>query len=85
MARRINWSRIAQSQRISIFDYWNQKNKSKRYSRKLNHLINETLKILTKYPHLGKATDLNQIRIKFISHYALVYEFNSEEIRVLLL
>lgn len=39
MAREIIWTKRAQNDRYSIFNYWNKRNKSKSYSQKLNNLF----------------------------------------------
>ena len=83
MAQRITWSRRAQSDRYSIFDYWNSRKKSKSYSRKLNGLFVDAIEFVAKHPHTGKITDRANIRIKFISHFALIYRFEKEELYVL--
>ena len=40
MVRRLIWSVEARNSRKSIFEYWNNHNKSKVYSNKLNLLFN---------------------------------------------
>lgn len=39
----IFWTQTAKQQRDHIFDYWNNRNKSKSYSRKLNLAIIERI------------------------------------------
>lgn len=52
MARRLIWSVTAQNSRKNLFDYWNNRNKSKVYSNKLNSLFNENLKSVVQFPDL---------------------------------
>lgn len=54
MAARIIWSALAIQQKKEIFNYWNERNKSKVYSRKLNKLINEAAEIIQTHPKLEK-------------------------------
>jgi len=61
MAKRIIWSRRAQNDRISIFEYWNKRNKSKVYSKKLNRLFNEGVKLISEYPEIGKPTEIMKL------------------------
>ena len=70
MARRIEWSKRAQSDRYSIFNYWNKRNKSKVYSKKLNILFIDAIEFVALHPLTGKITDRPNIRIKFVSHFA---------------
>jgi len=46
MAIEINWSDKAQQDRKEIFKYWNNRNKSNEYSKKLNILINYSVNYL---------------------------------------
>ncbi len=54
MAKQIIWSRKAQNDRKEIFRYWNKRNKSKLYSKKLNKLFKEAVKLISEYPEIGK-------------------------------
>jgi toxin YoeB len=83
MAKRIVWTDKAQSDRFSIFEYWNNRNKSKQYSKKLNSLINETLTVVSKHPLVGKRTDIENVRAKLLRDYLIVYEETENVIVVL--
>lgn len=83
MAKRIVWTDKAQSDRFSIFEYWNNRNKSKLYSKKLNNLINESLILVSKHPLIGKRTDVENVRVKLLRDYLIVYEEAENEIVVL--
>ena len=37
-------------------DYWRQRNKSNAYSKKLNELFKESIKIILDFPQIGKGT-----------------------------
>lgn len=63
MAKRLIWTQTALAERKEIFTYWNNRNKSKRYSRKLNELFNEALQALLFYPKIGRLTDFEGIRV----------------------
>lgn len=58
MARlNIFWTVTAVKQRNFIFHYWNDRNKSTSYSKKLNQKIKERIYLLKTNPLLGKKTD----------------------------
>jgi len=78
MARKIIWSIRAQDDRKQIFKYWNKRNKSKVYSRKLNSLYKAAAEFIAINPRTGRKSTKVGVRIKFVSHYALIYEYNSE-------
>ncbi|MCD4794398.1 MAG: type II toxin-antitoxin system RelE/ParE family toxin [Bacteroidales bacterium] len=83
MVGRLIWSELAQQQKKDIFDYWNERNKSKIYSRKLNMLFNEAAEMLIVHPRIGRMTDFDNIRIKLVRDYWLVYQVAEDEVRVL--
>jgi len=83
MVRQIIWGRFAQHDRLQILFYWHKRNKSKTFSKKLNSLFNEGLKLVCKYPTIGKPTNKPNIRIKIVREYFLVYEIYEDKIIVL--
>lgn len=85
MATRIIWTKKALDERREILEYWYYRTKSKTYSRKLNALVVENTKLISKYPDIGKATNLENIRVKVISNYLLFYEVSGLQIIILTL
>ena len=83
MVKRIIWSKRAQSDRRDIFEYWNQRNKSKHYSRKLNRLFKEAVRLISHYPDIGKPTDDKTARIKIVRDYLIIYEVQEETLFIL--
>jgi len=83
MARRLIWSVEARNSRKNIFDYWNNRNKSKIYSRKLNLLFNNNLKIVIQLSEFGKPTFQKDIKFIIISHFEIIYKITQNEIVVL--
>lgn len=78
MAKRIIWSKRAQNDRIAIFTYWNKRNKLKVYSKKLNGLFKEAVKLISEYPQIGKPTDNIHARVKIVSDYLIFYEMDKK-------
>lgn len=83
MVRRLIWSIEARNSRKSIFEYWNNRNKSKVYSRKLNLLFTENLAIVLKLPEFGISTTTTDIKFIIVSHFELVYKITQTEIVVI--
>ncbi|MEP6556570.1 MAG: type II toxin-antitoxin system RelE/ParE family toxin [Ferruginibacter sp.] len=83
MARQIIWSLRAQKDKGEIFKYWSQRNKSNRYSKKLNQLFKEAVQLLREYPYIGRSTDDDSVRIKIVKEYLLIYEFTETSINIL--
>jgi hypothetical protein len=83
MVRRLIWSVEARNSRKDIFDYWNNRNKSKTYSNKLNLLFTDNLQIVTRLPEFGIATKNETIKFIIISHFEIIYKVTNTEIVVL--
>ena len=83
MVRRLIWSIEARTSRKYIFDYWNNRNKSKVYSNKLNQLFKENLLIVSKLPEFGKPTQKDDTKFIIVSHFEIIYQITDSEIVVL--
>jgi hypothetical protein len=70
----IFWTNTALKQRNYTFEYWNERNKSMTYSKKLNLSIKERTNILKTNPELGKKTDFNNTRAISLGHYTILYK-----------
>lgn len=83
MVKQIIWSKRAHNDRIEILNYWNQRNKSKEYSKKLNEIFENTAELISKYPTIGKQTELPNIRFKIVKEYLFTYRDVFESIEIL--
>jgi len=83
MARQVVWSQRVQRDRKEILDYWRHRNKSNNYSKRLNGLFRESVKIITDFPEIGKPTDQANTRIKIVKDYLIIYEETETEILIL--
>jgi toxin YoeB len=83
MPRKIVWTSKAISDLENIFDYWNNRNKSNLYSRKLNKLIRASLALVAAQPLIGLVTDMKDIRIKMVRDYWIFYKEKDNQIFVL--
>ncbi|HFK5503101.1 TPA: type II toxin-antitoxin system RelE/ParE family toxin [Elizabethkingia anophelis] len=61
------------------------RNKSKKFSIKLNKLIVGTIKQIAENPGIGRKINLENIRVKIIRDYLLFYEFDESYLKVLTL
>lgn len=73
---KIIWSNIAITQRNKVFEYWNNRNRSNTYSKKINKSIYEKLNILKSNPLLEKFGDIKPFRILHLGNYSLVYKYS---------
>ncbi len=83
MAKQIIWSLQAQEDRKQILSYWNNRNQSTSYSKKLHQLFKEAVKLVSQFPQIGRRTDENNIRIKLVKDYLVVYEEDQNNIYIL--
>jgi toxin YoeB len=83
MVRQIIWTEKAQNDRIAIFTYWNNRNKSVLFSKKLHELIKESLQLICRHPMIGKPTKMENVRVKVLRDYLIIYEITEKEIIVL--
>lgn len=79
MVKQIIWSRRAQTDRKEILKYWNKRNKSKLFSKKLNELFKEAVKLIAEHPEMGKPTDIKNVRSKIVRDYLMIYEVNDKD------
>jgi len=77
------WSDRSEKHKKKIFKYWNKRNKSKQYSRKMNRLFDEAAEIVQYHPYLGKMTNFENVRLKLVRDYWLVYRITDTEIQIL--
>jgi len=70
----IYWTKTALKQRNHTFEYWNNRNKSNSYSKKLNTSIRERTVLLKTHPNLGKKTEFNKTRVFSLGHYSILYK-----------
>ncbi|ATC35983.1 TPA: type II toxin-antitoxin system RelE/ParE family toxin [Elizabethkingia anophelis] len=84
-ARKIIWTQKANIERRDILEYSIDRNKSKKFSIKLNKLIVGTIKQIAENPGIGRKTNLENIRVKIIRDYLLFYEFEESYLKVLTL
>lgn len=83
MAKQVVWSHSAQRERKEILEYWRLRNKSNTYSKKLDQLFKDSIKIITDFPQIGKSTDDTNTRIKIIRDYLIFYEETETQILIL--
>ena len=83
MARQIVWTLQAQTDRKEILSYWIHRNKSNRYSKKLNSIFLHWITLLSRYPEIGRSTDLETVRVKVVKDYLIFYELINNTFYVL--
>lgn len=83
MVKQVIWSLRAQEDRKNILNYWRQQNGSITYSKKLNYLFKEAVRIIKDFPQVGKLTDQKNVRMKIVRDYFIIYEDTGTTIYIL--
>ena len=83
MAKKIIWTQTAIQDRVRIYQYWSQKNKSNLFSEKLERLFNEAAVLLSEFSEIGMQTDFQDIRVKVIRNYKLFYQNHPDKIQII--
>jgi toxin YoeB len=83
MAKRIKWTKLALDEKIEIFKYWNKRNKSNDYSKKLNRIIQEAIRLIQEYPSLGRPTDDPEVKNILAKDYLIFYIETKSELYIL--
>ena len=83
MAKRLVWSPIAKAIRKEILQYWIRRNKSKRYSKKLNTLFEESAQQIADFPYSGISISGKIYRGKLVKDYYLLYKIKDDSIEIL--
>jgi addiction module RelE/StbE family toxin len=83
MAFKIEWTEKAKQDRKEIFTYWNNRNKSTSYSKKLNLLFNNSIEHLQNFPLIGKASGYEDTRYLIVRDYLIFYKITITHIMIL--
>ena len=83
MAKPVIWSHRAFNDRKTILEYWTINNQSAAYSKKLNLLFRRAVRLISTHPHIGRKTDVENIRMKLVLDYQIIYEQDDNRIIVL--
>jgi plasmid stabilization system protein ParE len=73
MAKLITWTDKAHYDKYSILQYWDNRNKSKIFSTKLNDLIDEKIDLLAEYSIIGKNTIIENYKRVQVRDYYIYY------------
>lgn len=65
-----------------ILRYFDERNGSDAYSRKLMGMIHSQIQTLAIFPEIGRMTDFPGVRILFVERYGIEYQIRDDEILV---
>jgi len=82
---KIEWSLKAREDLINIFEFYNKRNGSSEYSRKLYLHFRKRIKLLSQNPFLGIQTDFETVRVLIINNYQIIYEIFEDLILIIMI
>ena len=82
MPNSVVWSQNALIQFRSTVNYWDQRNQSQAYSKRLEHLLNHELEILCRYPYAFPEV-AKGIRKMVFENFILNYSDQQERILII--
>lgn len=80
---RVFWTEVAINERNKIFEYWNYRNQSISFSRKLNFKIQDQIQLLKQNPELGIKVKNFNARTLTLGHYNIIYQIRGNEIYII--
>lgn len=82
---KIEWSPEARNDLIDILDFYNKRNGSSTYSRKLYKNFQKRIKLLSQNPFLGVQTDFETVRVLITDNYQIIYEIFEDLILIIMI
>ena len=70
---------------IDILDFYNKRNDSSTYSRKLYIKFQKRIKLLSQNPFLGVRTDFETVRVLITDNYQIIYEIFEDFILIIMI
>ena len=77
MVKRIVWTKPALEDKLEILIYFNKRNKSNVYSKKLNQIFKETIKLVRDQPSLARETENPRVKYILTRDYLIFLRLHS--------
>jgi hypothetical protein len=79
---KVIWSETAVRQRRCIFEYWNKRNQSTKYSERIRVLVSQRIELIKKNPTSFLSSEYNDTYVAVIEHFCLYFKVVREGILV---
>ncbi|MBL0191350.1 MAG: type II toxin-antitoxin system RelE/ParE family toxin [Saprospiraceae bacterium] len=79
---KVIWAETAVRQRRGIFEYWNKRNQSTRYSERIRVLVSKRIELIKKNPTSFLSSEYNDTDVAVIEHFCLYFKVVREGILV---
>jgi toxin YoeB len=83
MVKEVIWSTTAKEELISCLNYWNDRNKSNRYSEKLYNMVDDAVARIASHRNAGRGTDFRNFRSIVVKDYLIFFEETETQILIL--
>lgn len=83
MVKQVIWSANARHELFEILEFWKEHNQSDSYSIHLYQKIQINIKYISENSFIGRATDIESVRVLVVSNYLLFYEVNEKSVQIL--
>lgn len=83
MAKKVKWTTRSITDRVAIYQYWLERNKSDSYSKKLEKVFEKSAELLASFPNIGTQTDYRNVYSKVVRDYKIFYRIAGDEIQIL--
>ena len=83
MAKKVIWTKQALDDKLGILEYWNNRNKSNVYSKKLDKFFRDCVKGIAKFPSLGRPTKRELIKYLIEGNNMIFYKETLDTIYIL--
>ena len=67
----------------AILNHFDERNGSDDYSKKLLKMVHEQIRLLARFPEIGRLTDFPGVRIMYIDRYGIEYQIREKAILVI--
>ena len=79
---KVIWTETAVRQRRGIFEYWNKRNQSTKYSERIRVLVSKRIELIKKNPTSFLSSEYNDTYVAVIEHFCLYFKVVKEGILV---
>ena len=67
----------------AILSYFDARNGSDQYSKKLFKMVHEQIRLLSTFPEIGRLTDFPGVRIMYIDRYGVEYQIRDTSLLII--
>ena len=67
----------------AILNFFDERNRSDRFSKKLLKMIHKQILLLKTMPEIGRLTDFPSVRVLFVERFGIVYQIRDKVVLIL--